>query len=59
MCKILFTNRYFDMLEEGRIINLDGFIDFILEEYKNALEEVSETGEHWTIATAWPMIGRP
>ena len=39
-------NRYFDMLEEGRIINLDGFIGFILEEYKNALEEVSETGEH-------------
>ncbi len=39
-------NRYFDMLEEGRIINLDGFMGFILEEYRNALKEVSETGGH-------------
>ncbi|MDT8402854.1 MAG: Fic family protein [Bacteroidales bacterium] len=39
-------NRYFDMLEEGRIIHLDGFIGFILEEYKNALEEVSEMWGH-------------
>jgi Fic family protein/DNA-binding HxlR family transcriptional regulator len=39
-------NRYFDMLEEGRIINLDGFIGFILEEYRNVLEEVSEMGVH-------------
>lgn len=34
-------NRYFDMLEVGRLEDLDGFVGFILEEYKNALEELA------------------
>ena len=34
-------NRYFDMLELGRLEDLDGFVVFILEEYKNALEELA------------------
>ena len=43
-------NRYFDMLEEGRLENLDGFVDFILGEYKNALEAVAYRKE------PWPMV---
>ncbi|MBC2697504.1 MAG: Fic family protein [ANME-2 cluster archaeon] len=38
-------NRYFDMLEVGRLENLDGFVGFILEEYKNALEELADSKE--------------
>ena len=42
-------NRYFDMLEVGRLENLDGFVDFILEEYKNALEAVADRKEPWPV----------
>ncbi len=43
-------NRYFDMLEVGRLENLDGFMNFILEEYKNALEAVADRKEPWPSA---------
>jgi len=43
-------NRYFDMLEVGRQEDLDGFVGFILEEYKNALEELADSKESWPVA---------
>jgi|GEM_PF-1186181 len=39
-------NRYFDMLEAGRKQDIEGFVDFILEEYKNALETVAERKDY-------------